>query len=67
MKCHDVQRMISGFIEEKLTDEQLEGFLEHIENCQDCYDELEVYNIIRIIDPACWCNVADALTILSRH
>ena len=28
MKCHDVQRMISGFIEEKLTDEQLEGFLE---------------------------------------
>ena len=34
MKCHDVQRMISGFIEEKLTDEQLEGFLEHIENAR---------------------------------
>ena len=48
MKCHDVQRMISGFIEEKLTDEQLEGFLEHIENCQDCYDELEVYYMITI-------------------
>ena len=40
--------MISGFIEEKLTDEQLEGFLEHIENCQDCYDELEVYYMITI-------------------
>ena len=48
MKCHDVQRMISGFIEKKLTDEQLEGFLEHIENCQDCYDELEVYYMITI-------------------
>ena len=48
MKCHDVQRMISGFIEKKLTDEQLEGFLEHIETCQDCYDELEVYYMITI-------------------
>lgn len=48
MKCHDVQRMISEFIEKKLTDEQLEGFLEHIETCQDCYDELEVYYMITI-------------------
>ena len=48
MKCHDVQRMISGFIEKKLTDEQLEDFLEHIETCQDCYDELEVYYMITI-------------------
>ena len=28
MKCHDVQRMISGFIEEKLTDEQLEEIVQ---------------------------------------
>lgn len=26
MKCHDVQRMIQGFIEKRLTDEQLEAF-----------------------------------------
>lgn len=48
MKCHDAQRMISEFIEKKLTDQQLEGFLEHIETCQDCYDELEVYYMITI-------------------
>lgn len=48
MKCHDAQRMISDFIEKKLTDQQLEGFLEHIETCQNCYDELEVYYMITI-------------------
>ena len=47
MKCHDVQRMIQGFIEKRLTDEQLEAFLEHIASCRDCYDELEVYYMIR--------------------
>ena len=46
MKCHDVQRMIQGFIEKRLTDEQLEAFLEHIASCRDCYDELEVYYMI---------------------
>lgn len=46
MKCHDAQRMIQGFIEKRLTDEQLEAFLEHIASCRDCYDELEVYYMI---------------------
>jgi len=38
--------MIQGFIEKRLTDEQLEAFLEHIASCRDCYDELEVYYMI---------------------
>lgn len=48
MKCHDVQLMISGFIEDRLTDQELETFLEHIATCQDCYDELEVYYMITV-------------------
>lgn len=46
MKCHDAQLLIVGFIEQRLTDQQLEAFIDHIAGCQDCYDELEVYYMI---------------------
>lgn len=46
MKCHDIQMMISGFIEQRLTDDELEDFLQHIAECRDCYDELEAYYMI---------------------
>lgn len=46
MKCHDIQLMITGFIEKRLTDQQLETFIDHIAHCRDCYDELEVYYMI---------------------
>ncbi|MGN0204980.1 MAG: hypothetical protein ACI4BB_10580 [Coprococcus sp.] len=46
MKCHDAQLLIRGFIEKRLTDQQLEAFIDHIAGCQDCYDELEVYYMI---------------------
>ncbi len=46
MKCHDAQMMISGFIEERLTDQEMEEFLDHIAGCRDCFDELEVYYMI---------------------
>lgn len=46
LKCHDIQMMISGFIDDRLSDEQTEMFLDHVEHCQDCYDELEVYYMI---------------------
>lgn len=42
MKCHDLQLLIPGFIDDNLTEQQLEEFLNHIETCQECYDELEV-------------------------
>lgn len=48
LKCRDLQMMISDFIEKRLTDQQLEIFLEHITGCQECYDELEVYYMITI-------------------
>jgi superfamily II DNA helicase RecQ len=38
--------MISDFLDDRLDDAQLEQFLNHIEHCQDCYDELEVYYMI---------------------
>ncbi len=43
MNCRETQKNISLFLEKKLELEQLEEFLEHIERCNDCKEELEVY------------------------
>lgn len=48
MNCREAQALIVPFIEGKLSDEQKEKFIEHIENCTDCYDELEVYYIVMV-------------------
>lgn len=46
MNCREVQSQIIPFIEGKLTDEQNIQFIEHVEHCSECYDDLEVYFII---------------------
>lgn len=46
MNCREAQSLIVPFIKDKLDDERLEAFLNHIENCSECYDELEVYFIV---------------------
>lgn len=46
MNCREAQSLIVPFIEDKLDDDQLDAFLHHIENCSECYDELEVYFIV---------------------
>ena len=43
MDCKEVQRLIVPFIEDKLPDEELEEFLNHINNCKDCKEEYDVY------------------------
>lgn len=48
MNCREAQALIVPFIEGKLTDEQNEAFIEHIEGCSDCCDELEVYYIVMV-------------------
>lgn len=48
MDCREAQAFIVPFIEGNLNDEQTEKFIEHIENCTECYDELEVYYIVMV-------------------
>ena len=48
MDCREAQALIVPFIEGKLNDEQNEAFIEHIESCTECYDELEVYYIVMV-------------------
>ncbi len=43
MDCRTVQQKIMPYIERKLTDEELEAFLDHVQHCESCSEELEVY------------------------
>ncbi|SFR96021.1 anti-sigma factor family protein [Anaeromicropila populeti] len=43
MTCFEAQSMITPFINEQLDIKQLEQFLEHIERCKECKEEVEVY------------------------
>lgn len=46
MNCIEVQRLMMPFIDNKLSIEQLEEFMEHIKSCPDCMEELEVHYIL---------------------
>ena len=43
MNCMKAQSMITPFINNKLTLKETEEFIDHVENCSDCREELEVY------------------------
>lgn len=48
MDCRETQSLIVPFIESQLTLEQARAFLKHIEVCEDCREELEVYYILLV-------------------
>ena len=43
MKCIEAQQLVKPDIEGQLSDRQLEQFLDHVEHCPECYEELEIY------------------------
>lgn len=46
MDCRTAESMVTRFIAHTLTVDELEEFLDHIEHCPSCYDELETYFIV---------------------
>lgn len=46
MNCIDAQRQIMPFINNKLEFDQLEEFINHVNICPNCMDELEVYYVL---------------------
>lgn len=40
--CRKTQENIMPFIREELPEEQLEGFMQHIDSCSECKEELEI-------------------------
>ena len=48
MNCVDALSKIDDYIENRLSGRELEEFLEHVETCKECYDELEIHYIIKV-------------------
>ena len=46
MNCAEAQGMIRPYLEKKMSDQQMQEFLDHIQHCPDCYEELEIYMAI---------------------
>ena len=42
MDCKRVQKMIPKYISDQLTEYEMMSFLDHINQCHECYDELEI-------------------------
>jgi hypothetical protein len=48
MRCSEFQKQVQAFLNnEEIPDETLKEFVEHAHSCDDCYDELEIYYILK--------------------
>ena len=43
MTCQEAERLVTPYIRDELTGDELEGFLAHLEECRNCQEELEIY------------------------
>ncbi|MCD8022492.1 MAG: zf-HC2 domain-containing protein [Lachnospiraceae bacterium] len=43
MNCNEARRMVVPFVKKELSERDTEAFLQHIESCEDCMDELDIY------------------------
>ena len=48
MNCKEAEALVMPYIRNQLTDEELEGFLEHIDECANCREELEIYYTVDV-------------------
>ena len=46
MNCRTAEGMVNRYISHDLPIDEMEDFLDHIQNCSSCYDELETYFIV---------------------
>lgn len=47
MTCQESEQYIQAFVDDKLTGDELEAFLWHINNCHACYDEMETSYLLK--------------------
>ena len=43
MTCREAERLVMPYINGSITDGELKDFLKHIETCEECREELEIY------------------------
>ena len=42
MDCRTAQEKIMDFINQEMTDDETRAFVEHVDSCPDCYEELQI-------------------------
>ena len=48
MNCKDAEKMISPFLEDDLDNRDLTAFLEHMETCPECREELTIQFLVLV-------------------
>ena len=47
MDCKEVQKNITAFLDEELDGKSAEHFLNHVEQCRECREELSIQYLVR--------------------
>ena len=48
MTCKETQSLVMDYINRELSGKELDCFLKHVRECQECYEELEIYYMIHV-------------------
>lgn len=46
MKCKEAEKLIPLFLDDELEDEDLKEFMDHIEKCEECKEELTIQFLV---------------------
>lgn len=47
MNCEEAHQRFEDFLNDRLSVNETDEFIRHIDGCKDCFDELEVYYMVR--------------------
>lgn len=48
MECREAERLVMPYIQGRLSGQELEDLLEHVEGCPGCQEELEIYFTVEV-------------------
>ena len=48
MTCQEAERLVTPYIRDELSGDELEAFLNHIDECPNCREELEIYFMVDV-------------------
>ena len=46
--CQEAERMVTPYINDNLSGEEVDAFLHHLETCKNCQEELEIYFMVDV-------------------
>lgn len=46
MKCKEAQRLVQSFVEDTISSRDLEAFIEHVQGCGSCMEELAIQFLV---------------------